>query len=113
MVNILYNPKTSVLLKLCILNSQFSTECKLLGKLHTCTVGIIVEASAQTVPTKGIWVAAATSRSAFAATMVYSRMLLLVVVGWVMGILGAKMPSRHSGIYTMIPRRNKKYQANT
>jgi hypothetical protein len=49
------------------------------SEFHTCTIGMIVKASMQNLLRKGIWFAPATSRSAFAATVVYSRILSAVV----------------------------------
>jgi hypothetical protein len=44
-----------------------------LADCHTCTMGMIVRESVQKLSRKGIWVAAATSWRAYAATAVYCR----------------------------------------
>jgi hypothetical protein len=48
---------------------------KIQYRFRTCTMGMIVKETVQTLSRKGIWVAAATSWRAVAATVVYSRIL--------------------------------------
>jgi hypothetical protein len=49
-------------------------------EIHTCTIGMIVNVSAQMLPRNGIWVSPAISWSAFAAAKAYLRILSAVVV---------------------------------